>query len=128
MHKNFLIGLKIWWCWGSGKKNKIKITADRTFFGFSKLFKKTSAQVDAHFEWKFQNFDKKCLVLHVLCPSLVWEKPEGSKPVTTIAVDPLPAGCEMKWNDEIMKWWWKEANFGSLIFMKLLYVIGGTLN
>ena len=29
-----------------------------------------------------------------LCPSLVWGKPEGPRPVTTIAVDPLPVGCE----------------------------------
>ena len=30
--------------------------------------------------------------------------PEGTRRVITIAVDPLPAGCEMKWNDEMIKW------------------------
>ena len=33
--------------------------------------------------------------------------------------------CE--WNEMMMKWWNDEANFGSCIFMKLLYVIGGVL-
>ena len=33
VHKNFSMGLKIWWSWGSGKKNKI--CAGRTVSNFS---------------------------------------------------------------------------------------------
>ena len=68
VQKNFLMGLKIWWSWGSGKKFS-KSRQVRWFFDFHpKLWrKKISAQVGAHFEWKFQYFGLECLVLHVLC-------------------------------------------------------------
>ena len=48
-------------------------------------------------------------------------RPEGIWFVTTIPVDPLPAGCKWWW----WWWWWNEtkANFGSLIFMKPFYVL-----
>ena len=66
---------------------------------------------------KFATGEKKTLVLHVLCPSLVWGRAEGSRRVTTIAVDPLPAGCE--WNDNEMK------QILGLWFLWNFYVIGG---
>ena len=34
----------------------------------------------------------------------MWEKPEGSRPVTTIAVDPIPAGCD-EMNEMMSKFW-----------------------
>ena len=38
----------------------------------------------------------------------------------------------VKWNDDddemmMLKWWWWWANFGSCIFMELLYVLGVVL-
>ena len=73
VQKNFLMGLKIWWSWGSGFFFSKSQQVGRFLDFRPKLKKKTSEQVDAHFEWKFQIFRfffLKCLVLHVLCPSL----------------------------------------------------------
>ena len=83
-----------------------KITIGRTVFNFSC---KTSvfAGLGALFEEKNYNFLKKP------CGG----KPEGMRPVTTIAVDLV--------NDEMMMN--KLANFGSCMFMKLLYGLGGAL-
>ena len=67
----------------------------------------------------------------------VWGRPEGSRRVTTIAVDPLPAGCEwsewvseVKWS-EVSEWSevkWKWYFFGPFFFPETYICYRGYFN
>ena len=139
VQKNFLMGLKIWWSWGS-----------RIFFSKSPL--------SGGFQFFMQNFrfqsgwglflSKKATCTPALyslpTPYTLWRASEASLVVGSevrvydspkLIVGSVGTECttppSQLRSEKWVKWSeWSEVSeviFGSLIFMKLLYVIGGAL-